>query len=106
MMGEALSRSEAWRKIGLLRYRAAKTQTKWSQHLTWLRKKHQESKAEKRRNEANKGCSGKTDDQNPLGTGDDQGSEENSDDSDESESDVTMADVRGEMKPFVSEQMD
>lgn len=106
MMGEALSRSKAWRNIGLLRYRAAKTQTKWSQHLAWLRKKHQESKAEKLRNEANKGCSGKTDDQNPLETGDDQGSEENSDDSDESESDVTMADVRGEMKPFVFEEMD
>ena len=110
MMGEALSRNKKWRKIGLLRYRAAKVQTNWSIRLDWLRKQHKKSKAEQARNEANKDRSGKTGDENAVGTGDDQGSKIDVDecewDSDESDADVTMADVRGEMDPFIDEEMD
>jgi len=122
MMGEALSRGQEWRKIGLLRYRAAKVQTKWALHLAFLRKQHQKSKAEKNRNEEDKDGSGKTDSQKPVGKGDKQASVkdvdedgdedeydseyDSEDDSDESETDVTMADVRGEMKPFISDEMD
>jgi hypothetical protein len=62
------------------------------------------------RNEANKDRSGKTGDENAVGTGDDQGSKIDVDecewDSDESDADVTMADVRGEMDPFIDEEMD
>ena len=61
--------------------------------------------------------SGKTGDENTVGTGDDQGSEmdvdesewdseESETDSEESDADVTMADVRGEMDPFIDEEMD
>jgi hypothetical protein len=117
MMGEALSRNKNWRKIGLLRYRAAKVQTNWSLRLAWLRKQHKESKSEQARNEGNKDGSGKTGDENTIGTGDDQGSEmdvdesewdseESETDSEESDADVTMADVRGEMDPFIDEEMD
>ena len=117
MMGEALSRNKKWRKIGLLRYRAAKVQTNWSLRLAWLRKQHKESKSEQAHNEGNKDGSGKTGDENTVGTVDDQGSEmdvdesewdseESETDSEESDADVTMADVRGEMDPFIDEEMD
>jgi hypothetical protein len=112
MMGEALSHNKKWRKIGLLRYRAAKVQTNWSLRLAWLRKQHKKSKAEKGRNEEDKDRSGKTDNENAVGTGDDQGSKMSGDEGEfdhdeyESDPDVTMADVRGEMKPFISQEMD
>jgi hypothetical protein len=117
MMGEALSHNDKWRKIGLLRYRAAKVQTNWSLRLAWLRKQHKKSKAEKGRNEEDKDRSGKTDDKNAVRTGDDQGSKMSGDESEvdsdeydsdeyESDPDVTMADVRGEMEPFISQEMD
>jgi hypothetical protein len=103
MMGEALSHNPRWRKIGLLRYRAAKVQTKWSLHLAWLRKQHKKSKVAKGPNEEDKDRSGETYNKSPDGSGDDQGSEE---DSDESDADITMADVRGEMDPFISQELD
>jgi hypothetical protein len=117
MMGEALSHNKKWRKIGLLRYRAAKVQTNWSLRLAWLRKQHKKSKAEKGRNEEGKERSGKTDDETAVGTGGDQGSKMSGDESEvdsdeydsdeyESDPDVTMADVRGEMDPFISQEMD
>jgi len=112
MMGEALSRSKAWRNIGLVRYRAAKVQTQWSQHLAWLRKQHKKFKAEKGRTEVNKDFdgndeskdrSGKAEYEKVVEAGDDEGYE---DYADESEEDITMADVRGEMDPFIDEEMD
>ena len=117
MMGEALSRNKKWREIGLLRYRAAKVQTNWTLRLAWLRKQHKKSKAEQARNEENKDRTRKTGDENTVGTGDDQcskmdvdesewDSEESETDSEESDADVTMADVRGEMDPFIDEEMD
>ena len=103
MMGEALSRNKKWRKIGLLRYRAAKVQTKWSLHLAWLRKQHKKSKVVNGPNEEDKDRSGETYNKSPDGSGDDQGSEE---DSNESDADITMADVRGEMNAFISQELD
>jgi hypothetical protein len=94
-------------------------QTNWSLHLAWLRKQHKKSKAEKGRNEEDKDRNGKTGVENTVGTGGDQGSEKggdesdeydsdesDEDDGDESDEDVTMADVRGEMDPFISQEMD
>jgi len=116
MMGEALSRSKAWRNIGLVRYRAAKVQTQWSQHLAWLRKQHKKSKAEKGRTEVSKDrggkgkgkdCGGQAEYEKLVEAGDDEGYEYTDDESsDESEEDITMADVRGEMDPFIDEEMD
>jgi len=103
VIGEALSHNPKWREIGLLRYRAAKMQTNWSLHLAWLRKQDKKSKATKGRNEENKDRSGKTYNESPDGSGDDRGSDE---DGDEREANIALADVRGEMDPFISQEME
>lgn len=109
VMGEVFSRGKAWRKIGLLRYRAATLQTKWLRRLAELREKHQHERNDKS-GLADSGDSGETADNegDQGGPGldvvkDDQSAKVNSR---KRKASVTLEDVRGKMKPFVCQKMD
>lgn len=90
MLGEACSHSKALRKIGLLRLRAAQTQTAWRRKLARMREEHQKTKREKERLQEPEGGSdgeaGKSKGKIPWK--------------------ITMVDVRGEMTPFLDTTMD
>lgn len=79
MMGEAFSKNKAWRKIGFLRYLALRRQTTWLRVLARLRAKAKKT----RENGAEGGPRGK-----------------------KRKANVTLEDVRGEMKPYICEEMD
>ena len=90
MLGEAFSRSKATRNIGMLRYRAAQTQTAWRRKLDRMRVEHQRVKREKERlQEAEGGSGGEAG--KPKG---------------KMKWTLTMEDVRGEMTPFIDVHMD
>lgn len=108
-MGEVFSRSKAWRKIGLLRWRAAQVQTKWLRRLAELRKKHQQ-KGNYQSDLAVSGDSGEAADieGGQGGSGADAATDDQSGkvNSRKRKASVTLEDVRGKMKPFVCEEMD
>ena len=92
MLGEAFSRSKATRKIGMLRYRAAQTQTAWRRKLARMREEHQRVKREEERLQESEGGSGGE-------TGKSKGKGKMT-------WEITMKDVRGEMTPFIDRHMD
>ena len=90
MLGEAFSHSKAMRKIGLLRFQAAQTQTSWRRKLARMREEHQKTKREKEgRQESEGGSDGEA--------GTSKGKKPWK---------ITMEDVRGEMTPFIDRTMD
>lgn len=89
MLGEAFSHGKAMRKIGLLRFQAAQTQTSWRRKLTRMREEHQKTKREKERR------------QEPEGSSDGEAGK-----SKRKPWKITMVDVRGEMTPFIDRTMD
>jgi hypothetical protein len=90
VLGEAFSHSKKARKIGILRYRAAQTQTSWRRKLARMREQHQRTKREKERLQESEGGSdgeaGKSKGKKAWK--------------------ITMVDVRGEMTPYIDRNMD
>ena len=90
MLEEAFSHSKKSREIGILRFRAAQTQTAWRRKLARMREQRDKTKREKERRQESEGGSdgeaGKSNCKTPWK--------------------ITMMDVRGEMTPFIDRNMD
>lgn len=93
VLGEAFSHSPAFRKIGILRFRAAQVQTTWLRKLTRLREEREQAK---------RTADGESGGENSTGvSGDDEGEAKG-----EKWPEITWKDVRGEMEPYICYAMD
>lgn len=94
VMGEAFSHGRALREIGLLRYRAACVQTRWLQKLARLREAHEVFEQDDDGEEHDQESSGTP----PGGAGGRKGKK--------ARLQITLEEVREDMKPYICIEMD